>query len=165
LSRASLAAHNAGMAETPNPGCSCAKCASYCTHKPGWFHPDQIAPLAKALRLSIAELFRRHLAIDWWAGDDLTGGKDVFVLSPRLEGAAGGDMFPGDPHGACHWFRDGKCQIHTLGKPAECAFAGHDVSEHDSLRNHLAMVAAWAPHQHRIEKMLGRPPSAAPLQK
>jgi hypothetical protein len=149
------------MEETPKD-CSCAKCSSYCNHKPGWFHPDQIAPLAKNLQLTVTELFERHLSVDWWAGDAMTGGKDVFVLSPRLENQAGGAMFPANPHGACHWFKHGKCQIHAGGKPAECAFAHHDVSERDYLRNHLTMVAAWMPHQKRIADMLGKPPSATP---
>jgi hypothetical protein len=150
------------MGDTPQDACSCAKCNSYCEHKPGWFHPDQIPPLAKTLHLSEQELFRRHLSVDWWAGDSMTGGKDVFVLSPRLVGQEGGGMFPANPHGACHWFRGGKCQIHTLGKPVECAFARHDLKEGDYLRNHLAMVTAWMPRQQRIADLLGRPPDAAP---
>ena len=141
--------------------CSCAKCSSYCYHKPGWFHPDQIAPLAESLQVTVAELFERHLSVDWWAGDAMTGGKDVFVLSPRLKDQAGGTMFPANPHGACHWFRGGKCQIHANGKPAECAFAHHDVGERDYLLNHLAMVEAWLPHQGRISELLGKPPSAS----
>lgn len=149
------------MPDTGKNDCSCARCASACERKPGWFHPDQIAPLAKSLGLSITQLFARHLSVDWWAGDSMTDGKDVFVLSPRLDGEPGGGLFPANPHGACHWYREGKCQIHALGKPDECAFAHHDVSDSDYFRNHLAVVTAWMPHQARIARLLGRPPVAA----
>src|SRR5690348_1894124 len=110
------------MPDSVRKDCSCPKCSQECEYKPGWFHPDQVAPLAEKLNLTVQQLFERHLSVDWWAGDDMTGGRDVFVLSPRLAGQAGGDMFPSDRRGTCHWYRQGKCEIHHQGKPAECAF-------------------------------------------
>jgi hypothetical protein len=138
--------------------CDCAECRLACEYKPGWFHPDEIAPLAARLGLTVEQLFRKHLSVDWWAGDAMTGGRDVFVLSPRLHSDAGGDMFAANPHGRCHWYKDGRCAIHESGKPAECAFAHHDVSHAEYLRHRLGLVAAWAKQQTLIARLLGRPP-------
>jgi hypothetical protein len=138
--------------------CNCAECRSACEYKPGWFHPGQIAPLAARLGLTPEEFFRDHLSVDWWSGDAATSGRDIFVLSPRLTDEVGGGMFPSNPHGRCHWYQDGRCAIHDSGKPAECAFAHHDVGHVDYLRHRLGLVAAWAEQQPLIARLLGRPP-------
>lgn len=139
--------------------CNCDKCAKACTVKPGWFTPDQIKPLAKALKLSQVELFRRHLQIDWW-----NDSPDVFVLSPKLVGEKGGTMFPGEPSGTCHWFKDGKCAIHSLGKPAECAFYHHTTERASTLENHEKTADAWRTpeHQELIRTLYGAEPESEP---
>jgi hypothetical protein len=148
------------MSSGGNKDCDCRHCRQACEYKPGWFGPSQIAPLAAALNLSVVELFNHHLSVDWWAGDVMTGGQDVFVLSPRLVTQKGGDTFPADPNGHCHWHKDGKCAIHTKGKPAECAFAHHDVSHGDYLNHRLSLVREWARHQQMIAALLGREPAS-----
>jgi hypothetical protein len=139
--------------------CVCEACQGACTLKPGWFHPNQIAPLAKKLGLSEQEFFDKHLLVDWWDnwGDDL---EDVFVLSPRIVGESGGRMYPGEPEGVCHWYKGGRCQIHQLGKPLECAFANHTDTHEQHKRKRMRIVRAWLPHQGKIAKLLGREPKA-----
>src|SRR5579862_5400417 len=139
------------MTPGANKDCACEHCRQACEYKPGWFGPAQIALLAMALDISVQQLFERHLSVDWWAGDAMTGGRDVFVLSPRLDGKAGGGMFPANPHGLCHWYKNGECAIHALGKPAECAFAHHDVSRADYLNHRLNLVREWAGQQSLIK--------------
>jgi hypothetical protein len=147
------------MADPHTNDCACPVCAQACEFKPGWFEPHQLAPLAKAMGLTIEQLFADHLAVDWWAGDDITGGRNIFVLSPRLMEESGGGMFPANPHGCCHWYRKGKCEIHSQGKPAECAFAHHNVSHAEYLHHRIGVVRAWALCQETIYKLLGREPT------
>ena len=113
----------------PRPAfeCSCARCQAACRNKPA-----QIAPLAKRLGISVADLFKTYLAVDWWNADDEIG-HDVFVLSPAIVGESTGEMFPGNPMGTCVFFKDG-CTIHDKGKPA---------------------------HQKMIRELLGREPETA----
>ena len=144
---------------TDHNSCNCHACNEACTVKPGWFHPDQIAPLAAAMGISEQELFDKHLLVDWWDnyGDEAI---DVFLLSPDITAEHPGGMFRGDPHGRCRWFVDGKCEIHTLGKPAECAHYIHGMP-HDTAQDfRLKLVESWLPHQNRIAKLLGQKPIA-----
>lgn len=145
-----------------NNSCDCRVCQGACEHKPGWFAPDQIAPLADRLGITVEELFKKHLSVDWWCGDSLTDYDDVFVLSPKLAGTDGGDMFPGDPRGVCHWFKDGKCQVHALGKPAECAFTHHTMYKEEHTRRRKEFVKAWQEpvNQKMIDDLLGREPES-----
>ena len=134
--------------------CSCSKCASAC-RRPGWFLPSQIAPLAKALGLTVQELFDKHLAVDWWVDSP-----DVFVLAPRLKGEKGGEMYPPNPEGGCHWFKNGKCAIHSEGKPYECQQLGHGSGDEMIHAEHSKVADAWRAkkHQRMIERLLGEPP-------
>lgn len=139
--------------------CSCAKCAGACEHKPGWFKPEQIAPLAEALGLSEQELFDKHLQVDWYEAEDDEG--DIFVLSPAVVDGDAGDMFDGDPRGVCRWFIEGKCAIHDLGKPFECA-AYHHTDTNDAARvHHKEAALAWKGEHERIKKLLGREPETS----
>jgi len=147
----------------PENACMCVNCQSACIQKPGWFRPEQIAPLAERMGLTVKELFDKHLAVDWWVGDSLTGGRDVFILSPAVISGQVGDMFPSDPTGTCVWFKEGKCEVHTLGKPNECAFAHHDRDIEERMRaNRNEIVKAWntKENQQMICTLLGRTPEA-----
>ena len=140
--------------------CKCGNCRGACRSKPGWFHPDQIAPLAAMLGMTEKDLFDQHLSVDWW--DDPNG--DTFVLSPRLSSESGGAMFPGNPEGRCHWLtEDGLCAIHDTGfKPAECQALTCQSSYDQSHDNHRAMRDAWntRENQRRIRDLLGEEPVA-----
>lgn len=140
--------------------CSCSKCQSACQHKPGWFTPDQIEPLANALSLTPEELFKQHLSVDWW--ERSSEETDLFVLSPRLKHDSGGEMFPSDPSGECHWFQDGKCVIHGRGKPLECQQLGHapDGSQVGADYEAIAMTWNTPQSQQMIATLLGREPEA-----
>lgn len=137
--------------------CECSVCRGACEHKPGWFKPEEIAPLAEAMGVTEQELFDNHLQVDWWNGDEATGYEDVFVLSPALVGEAG-DMFDRDPRGRCHWYVAGKCAIHELGKPFECAAYHH--TEKDIKPRHRGVAVAWnkPEHQAKVRELLGREP-------
>lgn len=132
--------------------CSCDSCKAACSYKPGWFSPDQIEPLAANLGLTPQELFDQHLQVDWWVDDP-----DVFVLSPRLRHETGGSMMPVDSTGECHWFVDGKCAIHDLGKPFEC-----QQLDHSKVNHHEAAADRWRDeeHQQMIEDLYGEQPYA-----
>ena len=151
----------------PHPvtnACDCHKCRAACSHKPGWFLPDQIEPLAEALGLTEKELFDQHLQVDWWAGTDFDDEQDgdVFVLSPAVIGGDAGDMFDRDPTGVCRWFRDGKCAIHDLGKPHECAAYIHSEDDGIASKRHEDVAQAWnrPEHQEKIKQLLGREPES-----
>jgi hypothetical protein len=152
--------YKAQPAPTIKNACQCSRCQSACSHKPGWFRPEQIAPLARRMGLTVQELFDRHLSVDWWNGTEEMNGEDIFVLSPRLVGRTGGEMFPAEPHGVCHWFKDGACGIHKLGKPDECAFAHHALEGDVMSANRFEIVKSWMPKQRRIQELLGRKPEA-----
>jgi hypothetical protein len=82
------------------------------------------------------------------------------ALGLTVRESPAGREYPGDPVGRCHWYREGRCAIHTLGKPLECARTHHDQP---GIELHLAMAQAWSAHQEMIRELLGRAPEAKPL--
>jgi Fe-S-cluster containining protein len=145
--------------------CECLACRGACEHKPGWFKPDEIAPLAAALGITEKELFDKHLQVDWWEGDEDTDYEDVFVLSPAVVHGLPGTMFGSDPRGTCVWFKEGKCAIHEQGKPFECAAYHHSDDPKAGAPHHHEAAMAWnAPeHQGKIKELLGREPVAVSM--
>lgn len=121
--------------------CSCESCVSGCRVKPGWFMPGEIEPLAANMGLSVQELFDARLAVDQ-SGETL-------ALSPAVVGHKPGTEFDAISLGVCVFLKDGRCEIHALGKPHECAEATHFRGA-----NHLEIAAAWVPHQGRIRELL-----------
>ena len=88
----------------PRTECACSTCVSYCGHVAGWYLPEEIAPAAAALNLTVEEFFARHCTIDAWVGDT------VFVLRPRLTKESGGEVSGFDPRGTCaHQTSNGLC--------------------------------------------------------
>jgi hypothetical protein len=141
---------------TPKFECSCVNCQSACRKKPGWFLPGQIEDLASNLNITVAELFRDRLAVDWWVGDDDL--PETFVLSPAIKEENAGTEFPGDPNGSCTFHRaDGSCEIHALGKPHECA-----ALTHTDRASHRETARAWVEHQDQIRELLDREPHSKP---
>ena len=141
----------------PANACSCERCQGACQHKPGWFRPEQIAPLAAALGLTEQQLFDHYLQVDWWVVDD---GNEIFVLSPGVVRGDLGGMFDRDPRGTCVWFKDGKCAIHELGKPYECASWRHDTPEGCGQVVHHETARSWADHADKVRQLLGRDPES-----
>lgn len=99
--------------------------------------------------ISTKRLFKEHLQVDWWTGDP-----DTFLLAPRLDDEKGGRMYPPDPRGACHWYKDGKCAIHALGKPAECQGLGHKNGE-TVTADREEIVEAWKGEQQMVRDLYG----------
>lgn len=143
--RAAYAPSSVGKARS----CTCNVCVTACHRKPGWFLPDQIAPLAKSMGLSIQALFNQHLSADFYVGD----GRDILVLSPRIDSEPGGRRFPEFPRGRCALLVDDRCSIHDL-KPWECA--AMDCETVPPKRLHFKMGQAWdtPEHQKMVQDLL-----------
>lgn len=143
-----------------HPDCQCSGCQSLCSHYPGWLTPRDVKRLAAQLGVSMASLFRTHLAIDGYYGFSTESGEsvDIFVPLPRSERAAAGEqiarpamslalMFSSIANNSrCGLLRDGLCTIHSV-KPRECreSYANGCVTAKDSGRSlHKLIVRAWA---------------------
>src|SRR5579864_2021391 len=135
--------------------CSCSRCQNLCSNKPGWFTPQQIAPLARKLELSIADLFERYLTIDAVLTSGPNGLAGVYVLAPANSGTKPGAISDPTTHGTCIWYKDGKCEIHEL-KPTECAAIDHSTSpaEGDLLR--ASILKQWIPHRKFVQSLYGK---------
>ena len=128
---------------TPEPTsepftCTCDRCIEACLGKPGWFLPEEIEPLAKALDLTVLQLFQRHLVVDSWLPDDDIPHK-ILVLSPATERSGVGREWQGSAWGRCRFLTPAyRCFIHSLGKPFECS-----QLTHTSEASHLDVAKAW----------------------
>lgn len=143
--------------------CSCSTCQSACLHKPGWFLPEEIKPLAEFLGMTEKEVFDNHLMVDYAVVVDHDVPEDfdhnlIYVLSPKIVGKKGGTEFPFDPGGKCHWFVDGKCSIHPV-KPYECRQYDHTKTQKQSEQVHATDIPnRWVAHQQMITDLLGHEP-------
>lgn len=45
--------------------CKCESCQAACRQKPGWFLPGEAERVAEYLGISLEDLFRTKLAVDW----------------------------------------------------------------------------------------------------
>jgi hypothetical protein len=141
------------------PGCTaesgtCGICRAGCDRKPGWFLPGEAEKTAAHLGMSLPDLFREHLAVDWWAADP-----SVFLLSPAVRGNQAGHEFPGDPAGSCVFYEGGRCRIHPV-KPHECAVTWCGGGNQSGV--HYETAEAWEGHQDQIRDLLGREPRDQP---
>jgi len=127
--------------------CSCERCVSACRRKPGLFMPGEAEVLAANMGLTLKELFETRLAVEW---ETTTGGERIYALSPAIEGIEPGGKFPEDRRfGTCTFLKDGRCEVHELGKPYDCAMATHAPAIDPT-----CTVAAWVPHQGQIRELL-----------
>lgn len=124
------------LTDRPAVECTCAVCQGFCQHVPGWFLPSEVEPAAQALGLDTAEFFRRHCTVDYWLS-----GRPVFVIRPRRQDEAGGQLSGVNPRGTCASYRDSRCMIHAV-KPYECSRAFH-VSDANDIDMHVQVAAAW----------------------
>lgn len=125
---------------------------SACSFKPGWFAPGEAEEAAKLKGMTLQDFFRSFLGVDWWQGgaDDPT----TFVLSPATTRMSPGEEYPGDPKGACVFFVEGRCSIHTA-KPAECREYDHTKKPGVARKD---IVARWRQHQAQLTELLGHEP-------
>lgn len=130
--------------------CDCDDCRSACTGKPGWFLPGEAEQAAELLGMSLVELFKSKLAVDWYEDHPDTDAY-VFVLAPALVGESAGEEYPGDPNGQCVFYEGGRCDIHAA-KPFECAALGHQ--EADIRGRHEAVAGRWVGHHEQIVELL-----------
>jgi len=113
----------------PENECDCAQCVALCERRPGWFAPGEAEKVAAYLGLSLEDLFRRRLSVDYRTATKEEP-REIYVLSPAIEGKAGG-YFPFAPFGRCTFLTvDGKCEIHAV-KPIECRMASGCKDAHD----------------------------------
>jgi Fe-S-cluster containining protein len=132
--------------------CSCDKCQTACSNKPGWFLPGEAERAAAYMEMSLEDFFRANLGVDWYEGD-----KPVFVLSPAITTMEPGETFPSDPMGRCVFLQEGRCTIHPV-KPFECRMFMHGQSREETQARHDKVAAAWVDHQAQIEAIYGREP-------
>ncbi len=115
------------FANFPVTSCDCPDCRAACLNSPGWFMPNQIAPLANHLGLSVDELFRKKLAV---GVTQMAGGKSIHGIMPhklrdgKKPGAVWTLLELSGP-GRCIFFDRGRCTIYKY-RPFECARMMHD---------------------------------------
>lgn len=135
--------------------CNCDTCKGMCRFKPGWFMPGEVEKVAAYLGISIEDLFRNDLCVDWYESNE-----DMFVLSPSPDHGLSGTEYPSEPHGVCDFLReDGTCRIYPV-RPYECRESIHDEEIEDVRKRHKEIAEAWIPHIKQIEYLLGRSPCA-----
>ena len=128
---------------------------SCCERKPGWLKPGEAEKIAAFLGVSLPDLFRQYLAVDWWVDEP-----DVFLLSPAIVGHDAGTEMPFVAKGRCAFLtEEGRCRIHSV-KPFECgvAWCGDGPVEREGSAHQQAADAWRTPeHQAQITQLLGRP--------
>jgi len=143
----------AEIIERARKSCTCHTCVEACYGKPGWFKPGEAEKVAEYKDLTMEELFRDWLGVDWW-DDDI----NVFVLAPAMDRMEAGGMYPGDPKGACIFLDKDtdRCTIHEV-KPFECR-----KMIHGERQTHVEVKNDWDSEEHakQIYDLLGEEPEA-----
>lgn len=127
----------------PVTSCDCPDCRAACLNSPGWFMPEQIAPLARELGLSVEELFRTRLAV---GVTQLPGGTQVHGIMPhklrdrKKPGAVWTLLELAEP-GRCTFFDRGRCTIYRH-RPYECARMMHDRPK-EAVKLRQRIVPRW----------------------
>ena len=138
----------------PQNSCQCNNCKDAC-QRPGWFVPGEIEQVAEFLNISIEELFRTKLIVDWWEEDSK---QNTFVLCPGIKDRPFGTMAPHNPHGECIFFNNkGLCEIHPV-KPFECA--KYSCKSRKSFHEEAKKKWENKTAQKQIRKLLGEEPEA-----
>ena len=135
--------------------CSCKNCQNACRRKPGWFKPGEAEKVASFLGLSLEELFKKSLAIDYWVETN------TFILAPATKSETGG--LPGNVYsyfgkGECVFFKNGLCSIHDV-KPFECRELFHDpIIVSQQKHEEVSIVWRTEENQKQIEQLYGDKP-------
>ena len=136
--------------EGTKESCKCDKCKKACENKPGWFIPGEAERVAEYLNISLEELFRAKLMVDWWVSSP----EDIFILAPAIKYEEPGSEYPGDPTGECVFFIDGLCEIHPV-KPFECKELFHGEQA-----LHEETAKTWKDNHNQVKELLGREPES-----
>lgn len=144
--------------------CSCDRCQAACIVKPGWMKPGEAEKIAEFLGISLEELFKTKLAIDWydwdsWGEYDPDGSAHTFVLSPASTTIEPGKEWQGSPRGQCVFLVDGRCSIHPV-KPHECAKWDHTMPADEGDELHKSVAVSWKGHYNKLVELLGEEPEA-----
>lgn len=142
------------MEEGTKESCICDKCRSACQNKPGWFMPGEVEHVASHLEISLEDLFKSKLIVDWWEDSP-----DIFLLSPGVINGRSGVEAQGISRGTCVFFKNERCEIHSV-KPFECKEGIHDRVRRISRIIHKQVADAWRPHQDQIITLLHRNPQS-----
>lgn len=137
--------------------CECERCQKACSIAPGWFLPGEAERVALFLGVSLEELFRTKLNIDWWLNEDGTG---TFALSPGIKNTEAGTILTyKDRYGECVFFENGSCTIHPV-RPHECAEVWHQTTESEGTKLHTYVASSWHSDEHRrqLTRLLGKEP-------
>jgi Fe-S-cluster containining protein len=136
--------------------CTCDRCVAACRRKPGWFLPGEAEKAAALLGVSLEELFKTRLQVDFWLADP-----NVYLLSPAVVHGNPGGLFGYHSRGQCVFLTpDQRCEIHAA-KPFECRIMLHGNPGNLGLKWRRAnVVDPWATHQKQIEELLGYEPWA-----
>lgn len=123
--------------------CDCSDCRKACTQSPGWFLPRQVEALARAMELTVEDLFDRHLAVGVTAMPD--GSQRHGVMPHKLrDGKKPGAVWTlaelAQP-GRCTFFDRGRCTIYEH-RPFECSRMIHDAADRAIALRHY-IVRYW----------------------
>ncbi len=127
----------------PVTSCDCERCRAACLNSPGWFTPDQIAPLARHLGLTVDETFARHLAVGVtkMADGSLRHGLMPHKLQDGKKPGSVWTLAELARPGRCVFFDRGRCTIYPV-RPHECARMIHDRPG-ESIKLRLTIVPRW----------------------
>lgn len=147
------------MVELPvlkETACRCEECCEGCQGVPGWFAPGQAELVAEHLGITLGELFRDKLVVEYWVGGMDGSEGDIHFLAPANHASIPGEKAPySKPRARCMFLdNDGLCSIHPV-KPRECAISMHDMDRTTYQAWREDNVRAWMPHQDQIEELLG----------
>jgi Fe-S-cluster containining protein len=134
----------AGGRTFPVTSCACERCRAACLNSPGWFTPAQIPRLARHLGLTVAETFRKHLAIGVTAMPDGTLRSGVMPHKLR-DGKKPGALWTLrelERPGRCVFYDRGKCAIYPV-RPYECARMIHDRPD-AAVRLRHTIIPRWS---------------------
>jgi Fe-S-cluster containining protein len=153
----------------PVTSCDCPDCRAACLNSPGWFMPNQIAPLADHLGLTVPELFNSKLAV---GVTRLADGSEVHGLMPhklrdrKKPGSVWSLVELAEP-GRCIFYDRGLCTIYKY-RPYECARMMHDRPQ-ESIKLRRRIVPHWTREALREfgelvgRKLMGAKPKGATL--
>ncbi len=117
--------------------------------------PEQIAPLARRLGITIDELFHKYLTIDAVLIEEQKQMKAVYVLAPAIVGQRPGTVSDPTARGTCLWFTGGACQIHEA-KPRECQFVDHTTTPQSSDLLRASILREWVSHKPFVQQLYGK---------
>ena len=144
--------------------CTCDKCVAACKRMPGWFMPGEAEIVAEFLHLSLKELFKDYLIVNYYDNSS-DWDRTTYVLQPAIKPYEDSSrnhrwhtgIVNGWPWGECVFLENDRCGIHAV-KPFECKHAMCCNSKDTDRITHLDFAKVWCEeeHQEQIEQLLDR---------